>query len=103
MLLIAVAVAGLFALVGGVLAWRVIAPVLDRVLRLAERRLDIAEEQGKRSPVPRGEPMPTDLLAEAMQLRDEWARQDRLRWLTEQYTEYGSWDAVRNVLAMGPQ
>lgn len=88
--------AGLFA---GWYATRLAVPFVHRALTLAERRLDILEKQGDRSAATRMDPMPPTLMAEAMSAGDEWARQDKLAWMYEQYAALGSWDAVQNVLA----
>lgn len=47
------------------------------------------------------EPIPPDLLQEALDEQGgTWAKEQHVKWLREQYEELGSWDKVRQVMAL---
>lgn len=74
------------------LAWMA-RPFADRLLKIAERRLELEESRSKR--VGDTDPIPVDLFAGAMQHSEAWAREDAVKLLYEKRAELGSWNAVR--------
>jgi hypothetical protein len=73
-------------------AW-LVRPFADRLLKIAERRLELEEGRSKR--VGDTDPIPVDLFAGAMQHSESWAREDAVKLLYEKRAELGSWNAVR--------
>lgn len=76
---------------------------LSRAERLV--REYIAERKAVPAPAPasKAEPIPEDLLAQAMSYSDDWARQQATDHLYELYGKHKDWSTVRGALVAETQ
>lgn len=82
------------------LIWAAVVVYLtERILRWLDARRAQAETSARDVPVE----VPTDLVALALNEREEWAQEEMLRAMRERYETLKDWNMVRSAFGVAPQ
>lgn len=71
--------------------------ISDRVLKMKEREQDTKEVKISAKPL---EPVPNFLWSWANGDSEQWARDDKVKLLNEQYSEHGDWAKVAHAIGV---
>lgn len=72
--------------------WVRLDPHISHVIDLFRKRTEMLVHPRE---LPKAQPIPIDLMMEAMMEGTDWAREDSMKKLQEMYAEEGNWDNVR--------